>query len=200
MRSCHIRAYAGYLISLVNCHCTTINFHDGAVVANYPWDDKDTRPWEKSPLFRAPDAGHNPNYTPDHKEFLSLAENYAAEHSSMTRAGCGGEAFPRGVTNGVDWYIVEGGMQDFNYLYTNAMELTLELSTVKKPEERQLQGEWEGNKESLISFLGLTKSSVVLLTFHLCLFRESKNCRERHSDGLGREPCRRSCGEGQPKK
>ena len=23
MRSCHIRAYAGYLISLVNCHCTT---------------------------------------------------------------------------------------------------------------------------------------------------------------------------------
>ena len=135
----------------------SINFHDGAVVANYPWDDKDTRPWEKSPLFRAPDAGHNPNYTPDHKEFLSLAENYAAEHLSMTRAGCGGEAFPRGVTNGVDWYIVEGGMQDFNYLYTNTMEITLELSCVKKPEERKLQGEWENNKESLISFLGLSK-------------------------------------------
>ena len=132
----------------------SINFHDGAVVANYPWDDKDTRPWEKSALFRAPEAGLNPNYTPDHEEFLSLAENYAAKHPSMTRVGCGGEVFPRGVTNGVDWYIVEGGMQDFNYLYTNTMEITLELSCVKKPDENKLQGELENNRESLISFLG----------------------------------------------
>ena len=136
----------------------SINFHDGAVVANYPWDDKDTRPWEKSVLFRAPDPGQNPNYTPDHEEFLSLAENYAAEHPSMAGGGVlcpgRGEVFPRGVTNGVDWYVVEGGMQDFNYLYTNTMEITLELSCVKKPAENKLQGEWESNKESLISFLG----------------------------------------------
>ena len=131
----------------------SINFHDGAMVANYPWDDEGTRPWEKSLLFRAPEPGHNPHYTPDHEEFLSLAENYAAEHPNMA----GSSVFPGGVTNGADWYLVEGAMQDFNYLYTNTMELTLELSEVKKPAESKLQGEWENNKESLISFLGLSK-------------------------------------------
>ena len=65
--------------------------------------------------------------------------------------------FRDGITNGADWYALYGGMQDFNYLYTNTMEITLELSCVKKPEERKLQGEWENNKESLISFLGLSK-------------------------------------------
>ena len=136
----------------------SINFHDGAVVANYPWDDKDTRPWEKSALFRAPASGHNPNYTPDHEEFLSLAENYAAQHATMASGAirlC--ESFPRGVTNGVDWYVVEGGMQDFNYLYSNTMEITLELSCDKKPAESKLQEEWENNKESLLQFLGLTR-------------------------------------------
>ena len=45
-------------------------------------------------------------------------------------------------------------MQDFNYLYTNAMEITLELSCVKKPAENKLQGEWENNREPLLSYLG----------------------------------------------
>ena len=37
------------------------------------------------------------------------------------------------------------------------MEITLELSCVKKPREEMLQTEWENNKESLLQFLGLTR-------------------------------------------
>ena len=36
----------------------------------------------------------------------------------------------------------------------------MELSCQKKPREEKLQGEWENNKESLISFLERAKSAV----------------------------------------
>ena len=44
-------------------------------------------------------------------------------------------------------------MQDFNYLFSNCMEMTIELSCCKYPLETELQGHWEDNKESLLSYL-----------------------------------------------
>merc|ERR1719195_1471676 len=78
------------------------------------------------------------------------------------RASCvrGGETFEGGVTNGVEWYAVSGGMQDFNYLFTNCMEITLELSCVKKPGEDKLQAEWDNNKEALLSFIERARGAV----------------------------------------
>ena len=40
------------------------------------------------------------------------------------------------------------------------MEITLELSCVKKPGEDKLQAEWDNNKEALLSFVGRPDSSV----------------------------------------
>ena len=44
-------------------------------------------------------------------------------------------------------------MQDFNYLFSNCMELTLELSCIKNPPANTLQDEWEKNREPLMAFL-----------------------------------------------
>ena len=142
---------------LDNPFVLSVNFHDGAVVANYPWDDRNTKPWERSSLFHPPGSDTNSNYTPDHEEFVSLAKMYASHHSNMYKGSSScvdSEQFPNGITNGVEWYVVTGGLQDFNYLFSNCMEITVELSCVKKPPEDKLQSEWDMNRDSLLTFLG----------------------------------------------
>ncbi|RUS82985.1 hypothetical protein EGW08_009270 [Elysia chlorotica] len=44
-------------------------------------------------------------------------------------------------------------MQDYNYLHSNTFELTLEISCCKFPKASKLQGFWDDNKESLLSFM-----------------------------------------------
>ncbi len=51
-------------------------------------------------------------------------------------------------------------MQDFNYLFSNCLEITVELSCWKKPEEHILNTEWENNVDSLLVLLESTCSGV----------------------------------------
>lgn len=44
-------------------------------------------------------------------------------------------------------------MQDWNYLYTNDMEITLELGCYKFPPAGDLPTYWEDNREALLAFI-----------------------------------------------
>ena len=63
----------------------SINFHGGAVVANYPWDSTEVQPWTKSSLFRQHREGDRGQYTADNKEFKELAMAYSTNHKTMSQ-------------------------------------------------------------------------------------------------------------------
>ena len=115
------------------------NLHGGAVVANYPYDS--------SP------SGHAIyTATRDDDIFRQLSLSYASAHPAMqTGSNCGLE-FINGITNGAAWYSISGGMQDYNYLNSNCMEITVEQLCDKFPNAGQLRDVWEDNVESLLAF------------------------------------------------
>nr|XP_033804647.1 adipocyte enhancer-binding protein 1 [Geotrypetes seraphini]XP_033804648.1 adipocyte enhancer-binding protein 1 [Geotrypetes seraphini] len=96
--------------------------------------------------------------TPDHAIFRWLAISYASAHHSMSdtfRGSCHAEDFTNGmgIVNGAKWRPVSGSMNDFSYLHTNCLELSIYLGCDKFPHENELPEEWEHNKESLLSFM-----------------------------------------------
>eukprot|EP01098_Paradermamoeba_levis_P011421 TRINITY_DN4886_c0_g1_i2.p1 TRINITY_DN4886_c0_g1~~TRINITY_DN4886_c0_g1_i2.p1 ORF type:complete len:533 (-),score=148.66 TRINITY_DN4886_c0_g1_i2:40-1638(-) len=113
------------------------NFHEGAQVVNYPFDSAlDQFTTEEAP-------------TPDDETFKWLSLSYAKNNPAMTAS----PMYPNGITNGARWYVVYGGMQDYNYLWTNCMEITIELTETKFPPADNLPTLWKENKWALWEFM-----------------------------------------------
>ncbi|XP_026313538.1 carboxypeptidase D isoform X2 [Hyposmocoma kahamanoa] len=121
------------------------NLHGGALVANYPYD------------ANAEMKSGIENPSPDQPVFLHLAHTYSDTHHKMHLGQpckeVPNERFPEGITNGAKWYVLAGGMQDWNYLHTNDMELTLELGCFKFPPAADLPTYWEDNREALLTYI-----------------------------------------------
>ena len=106
------------------------NFHGGSVCVNYPWDSK----YDRHPLD---------------KLLIDLSLVYADKNPAMVNS----TDFDRGITNGADWYVLKGGMQDWSYIWYNDLQVTIELSNTKWPRYSKIPSFYDDNKDSMISYL-----------------------------------------------
>ncbi len=111
------------------------NYHGGAQVANYPWDNSEL----PSGTYAA---------CPDDDIYIYVSQQYANYNTDLLNGG-----FPGGITNGVDWYSLSGGLQDYSYVWIGDMHITLEISNTKWPASSQLATFWSHNHDSMIHYL-----------------------------------------------
>lgn len=113
------------------------NFHGGAEVANFPWDT-----W-------ATDHPDKIWWEREAREYAdSCQANGAASYMNDLYSG----SFP-GVTNGFDWYEVNGGRQDYMQWWHQCKEFTVELSTDKLLAESSLEDHFNYNLPSLLNYM-----------------------------------------------
>ncbi|CAK9290827.1 unnamed protein product [Gordionus sp. m RMFG-2023] len=121
---------------------SSLSFHGGALVVNYPYDNKP----------EDVDIGYFA--APDDDIFRNISKVYSLNNPDIFNNLCDdSKNFTDGITNGVDWYPVRGGMQDYNYIFKGVFELTVEISCLHFPPSTLLQTFWDQNKPSLIEFL-----------------------------------------------
>ncbi|XP_054480553.1 carboxypeptidase M [Anoplopoma fimbria] len=142
-REAEVRAVIGWLRT--ESFVLSANLHGGALVASYPYDNSN----------RDGELVGGASVTPDNDVFVHLSKVYSHSHASMHRGNICGDTRPflDGVTNGFQWYPLQGGMQDYNYVWAQCLELTLEVSCCKFPPENQLPVLWTENRKSLLAFI-----------------------------------------------
>jgi len=112
-------------------------FHGGDIVANYAYDGNAN--------YRS--GVDEPSVDDDVFEAISLV--YSNAHSTMHLSS----EFHNGITNGAAWYVLYGGMQDWNYVGLGTLEITIEVSMIKFPAGSDLANYWKQNQEAMLSYL-----------------------------------------------
>uniref|UniRef100_A0A8D1J5Z3 Adipocyte enhancer-binding protein 1 n=1 Tax=Sus scrofa TaxID=9823 RepID=A0A8D1J5Z3_PIG len=141
------------------------NLNGGERLVSYPYDMART-PSQEQLLAAAMAAARGEDEeevseaqeTPDHAIFRWLAISFASTHLTMTepyRGGCQAQDYTggMGIVNGAKWKPRSGTINDFSYLHTNCLELSIYLGCDKFPHESELPREWENNKEALLTFM-----------------------------------------------
>ena len=138
---------------LENPFVISLILHGGAGAVFYPFDDGRERP---------DGSASNMGYlsaTQDNDVMRYLSNNYASNHKDFhlglpcINPGDPPVAFKNGFKNGAEWYPISGSLNDFNYLFSNCLDITVELTCCKKPDASTLPCEWNKNRRSLVSFL-----------------------------------------------
>ena len=108
------------------------NYHGGAEVMNYPWDNThtlhaDDQWWQLVSL-----------------EYVALCRQVSSSYMTDT--------YSNGITNGAAWYMIGGGRQDYMNGYAECREETIECSSTKCPNASQMPNFWNINKNSIFAF------------------------------------------------
>lgn len=106
----------------------TINHHGGALLANYPWDHTGLR-------------------STDDSLYKFLAINYTSRNLPMMN-NPDPWYLDNGITNGYDWYEVDGSLQDWTIWTRGDLHITVELSSEKTPEYWTLDTLWNHNYDA----------------------------------------------------
>jgi hypothetical protein len=120
------------MMNLGNDHhfILSANMHCGALVMNYPWD-------------------YTYTLAPDDALLQQASLAYSVHNLPMYNSS----EFVHGITNGAAWYVATGTMQDWNYGYTDCMDITAEISNVFWPDPSILPTYWSQNQESMLSYM-----------------------------------------------
>ena len=109
------------------------NFHGGTEVCNYPWDT-----WS--------------NLTADDNWWQYVCHEYADTCQAYSPSNYMNDYYD-GITNGYDWYSIEGGRQDYMNYFHQCREVTLEISDTKLIPASQLDAHWEYNRRSFLNYM-----------------------------------------------
>ena len=108
------------------------NYHGGAEVMNYPWDNTHT--------LHADDAW----WQLVSLEYVALCRQVSSSYMTDT--------YSNGITNGAAWYMIGGGRQDYMNGYAECREETIECSSTKCPSASQMPNFWNINKNAIFAF------------------------------------------------
>lgn len=116
------------------------NYHGGAEVLNYPWDNTyaltvDDAWWQLVCLEYA-------------NLCKAVSPNYMSDISS------------NGIVNGATWYMIGGGRQDYMNGYAQCREVTIECSSTKCPSGSQLPNFWNINKNAIFAYVNQVLNGV----------------------------------------
>lgn len=113
------------------------NFHGGTEVVNYPFDFASTS---------------NGGRHADNDWWVYVSNQYADTCQAQDENYFVFE-YSSGITQGGNWYVIDGSRQDYMNYYKNCREVTLEISVDKQLSTNRLNDYWNYNKRSLLNYI-----------------------------------------------
>lgn len=126
------------MMTFMEAHNFTLaaNFHGGAEVFNYPWDTWMTWQHHHADALWWEYIGHR---------FADTCQHYNSNYMTEENDG---------VTEGGDWYVITGSMQDYHNWYLGTRHVTIEVSENKVVSSNQLPNYWGYIRSGLLHLIG----------------------------------------------